>query len=169
MGKVSSTQILECSSGGYLGTQSWSVMNGILSKSSKIVHFSQICYTFTSCSAPMDSIPFPAFFIFIMSHNFTNVSFITHQDCVPTYPPEFLCSNLEEHSRIWVNETFSINFNRRGLIWKNTLLVLFYLIFFPTSFYASFSGNFLYYKLMLAMRDWHFGIETNEMCHTWQG
>ena len=50
MGKVSLTQILECSSGGYLGTQSWSVMNGILSKSSKIVHFSQICYTFMSCS-----------------------------------------------------------------------------------------------------------------------
>ena len=28
----------------------WMVLFNILSKSSKIVHFSQICYTFTSCS-----------------------------------------------------------------------------------------------------------------------
>ena len=36
--------------GGSIGTPLWLVLINILSKSSKIVHFSQICYTFMSCS-----------------------------------------------------------------------------------------------------------------------
>ena len=33
-----------------VGTQWWTVLFNISSKSSKIIHFSQICYTFMSCS-----------------------------------------------------------------------------------------------------------------------
>ena len=116
MGKVSLTQILECSSGGYLGTQSWSVMNGILSKSSKIVHFSQICYTFMSCSVIHYQIGVPPnpktlvhlrlmmkrIFLWKMlemvwnpwEYYMTWKCNNTCQDCMPTYPQEFLCSNL---------------------------------------------------------------------------
>ena len=44
------SKLLHRNERGSVGMQLWWILINILSKSSKVVHFSQICYTFMSCS-----------------------------------------------------------------------------------------------------------------------